>query len=74
MQTERLAMIDGVEYKALISADGNLASIYNVVSEDDVDFLGRYVVKGNELIEIYPMSQETKVIGILKSVSATRLA
>jgi hypothetical protein len=70
MDTERLALIDGVEYKALVSADGKLASIYNVISDDDLDFLGRYALKGNELIEVYPMSRETKVIGVLKAEAA----
>ena len=74
METERLAEIEGVEYKALLSADGKLASIYNIISDDDLDFLGRFAVKGNELIEVYPMTNEQKVIGILKSEPATKLA
>jgi len=74
METERLAVIEGVEYKALLSDDGKLASIYNVISDDDLDFLGRFAVKGNELVEVYPMTNEQKVVGTLKAVSATKLA
>jgi hypothetical protein len=74
MEIERLAIIEGVEYKALLSADGKLASIYNIVSSDDLDFLGQFAVKGNELIEVYPMTNEQKVVGKLKSEPATKLA
>lgn len=69
-----MAIIEGVEYKALLSADGKLASIYNIVSSDDLDFLGQFAVKGNELIEVYPMTNEQKVVGKLKSEPATKLA
>ena len=63
MNNEVLVEINGEKYSGLISSDRKFISIYNVVSVDDLDFLGKFILDGNNLIEIFPMSQRIVVVG-----------
>jgi hypothetical protein len=65
-EMDMIAVIDGARYKAILSTEDNLVSIFNVVSEEDADFLGRFSVDEElNIIEKFPMSGESHVIGRL---------
>lgn len=61
--------IEGSIFTGFIE-EGNFISVYDVLSEDDAYFVGRFTVEGNDLVEIFPMSNTKRVIG--KIIEATR--
>lgn len=64
MNTEVKVEINGDTYLGIIEPCGNYIQILNVVSEDDMDVLGRFKLNQNrELVDIYPMSMTEVVIG-----------
>ncbi len=63
MTKEVLVDIHGFKYQGIVSEDGTMISVLNVVDLDDVDFLGRFILDGIKLVECYPMSDRKVVIG-----------
>jgi hypothetical protein len=66
MSKEYIAEIQGEKFTGILSDDGKFISIYDVISEDDGDFLGKYSLdKDGNIIQHYEMSSTSKVIGKL---------
>jgi len=66
MSKEYDAEIQGEKFTGALSQDGKFISIYDVISEDDGDFLGQYSLdKDGNIIQYYEMSGTSKVIGKL---------
>ncbi|MDD4976344.1 MAG: hypothetical protein PHY93_18440 [Bacteriovorax sp.] len=66
MNLERNVEINGHVYKAIINEDGSTASVYDVYSDEDADFLGEFEIEDDKLIQRYPMSDRKEVIGKLQ--------
>lgn len=78
MATEYIADIEGEKFTAILSEDGKHVSIYDVISDEDGDFLGEFSLdKDRNIIQHYGMSGTSKVVGklLLKSgENQTKLA
>lgn len=59
------AVINGESYDVDVQLIDGYCYVYNIVSDDDVDFLGRFLLRDNKLIEYFIMSGEEVVIGEL---------
>lgn len=57
------ATIQGIEYTAEMSQCGLYVVVYDVISEDEADMIGRFLLKGNKLIDILPMSGTEVEVG-----------
>ena len=61
-----IAEIQGNEFSAFIEEDGKHATIYDETVDDDPVFMGRLELDGDNLIEIYPMTNRRVVVGKIK--------
>ena len=74
MENERKVEINGVTYKAILSADGRFVSVFENVSTDEVDLIGRYEYDEatDELFANFPMSNRKVPVGrMIHTGSAT---
>lgn len=55
--------IDGEVYVAIVDANGAYIHVYNFISADDFDMIGRFILEEDKLIEYFPMSDRRIVIG-----------
>lgn len=55
--------IDGEEYVAIVDENGAYIHVYNFISAEDFDMLGRFILEEDKLIEYYPMSDRRVIIG-----------
>jgi hypothetical protein len=74
-ELERMVLIRDTQYRGLLSTDGRHVSIFNVVADDDMDFLGRFEVDDNDnLIEHFPMTGRREIVGRLLQQNQARNA
>lgn len=67
---DMIAEINGEKFKAIFSTEDGFVSVFNVISDDDGDFIGRYSVDSDmNIIEEYPMSGTSHIIGKLSAVN-----
>ena len=65
-----IAEINGEKFKAVFSTKDGFVSIFNVISEEDGDFIGRYSVDSEmNIIEEYPMTGRSHIIGKLSTAN-----
>lgn len=63
---ERTVQIGEQQFRGILSEDGRFVSIFNIIDNDDLDFLGRFQIdEENNLIEHFPMTGRTEVVGRL---------
>lgn len=55
--------IDGQFYVAIVAENGAYIHVYNFISAEDFDMLGRFILEEDKLIEYYPMTDRKVVIG-----------
>lgn len=63
---ERTVQIGEQQFRGILSDDGRSVSVFNIIDNNDLDFLGKFQIDGNDnLIEHFPMTGRTEIVGRL---------